>query len=100
MVTIVIESPSSTTVITIAGFITASVDPTCSESEVSSLETQSNAVDEAIATVDSALTAVQADLETATGTTASSAALDEAVEAAEAEEAAAAAAEPILHDID
>ena len=86
VVTAVDESPSSTLILEISADITASADPTCSDEEKSSLETQASAVDEAIETVSSALEVVQLDLTIATGTTASASALSEAAAAEEAAE--------------
>merc|ERR1712130_1004584 len=86
------QYPSSPEIITMAADITSSADPTCSDAEKASLTTQATALDEAIATVEAALVAVQDDLTTATGTTASAAALSEAAEATTAAPAAAAPA--------
>ena len=90
VVTAVDEFPSSPTIITLSADIIASADPTCSDDEKTSLAAQATAIDEAIATVEAALEAVQDDLTTATGTTASASALSEAAAAAEATTPAAA----------
>merc|ERR1712038_2222850 len=84
------QYPSSPDIITMAADITSSADPTCSDAEKASLTTQATALDEAIATVEAALMAVQDDLEQATGTTASAAALLTAAEATTAAPTAAA----------
>merc|ERR1712130_25354 len=90
------QYPSSPDIITMSADITSSADPTCSDAEKASLTTQATALDEAIATVEASLMAVQDDLTTATGTTASEAAL---LTAAEATTAAPAAAAPAAAEI-
>merc|ERR1712130_848739 len=89
LVTAVDQFPSSPEIITMSADITSSADPTCSDAEKASLTSQAIALDEAIATVEAALMAVQDDLTTATGTTASAAALLTAAEATTAAPAAA-----------
>ena len=67
VITAVDQFPSSPTIITLSADIIASADPTCSDDEKTSLTAQATAIDEAIATVEAALEAVQDDLTTATG---------------------------------